>query len=141
MAKPPRSGPTRTETDAFGPIAVPMERYWGAQTQRSLKHFRIGAERMPPPVIRALALIKKAAAWADVVKIGRTHLQDATPMTLGQEFSGYAAQIAHGIDRVQQVLPRLYALAQGGTAVGTGLNAPAGFDTRVAAEIARLTGQ
>jgi fumarate hydratase class II len=80
-----------------------------------------------------------AAAWDHIVKIGRTHLQDATPLTLGQEFSGYAAQIEDDIERVRAVLPRLYRLAQGGTAVGTGLNAPKGFAEAFAAEIARLT--
>ncbi len=261
-AKPPSAAPgTRLESDSFGPIAVPSERYWGAQTQRSLENFRIGDERMPVPVIRALALIKKAAAtvndvlgvldgkraraiaaaadevlagthdaefplvvwqtgsgtqtnmninevlanranellggtrgakqpvhpndhvnlgqssndtfptamhvaaalqidrlllpalrhlhkaldikareWSDVLKIGRTHLQDATPMTLGQEFSAFARQVENGIARVQATLPRLYALAQGGTAVGTGLNAARGFDVTIAAEIASLTG-
>jgi fumarate hydratase class II len=82
----------------------------------------------------------QAKAWDHIVKIGRTHLQDATPLTLGQEFSGYAAQIAMCIDRVQGVLPRLHQLAQGGTAVGTGLNAPKGFAEAFAAEIADLTG-
>jgi fumarate hydratase class II len=85
------------------------------------------------------ALAEKAHAFADVVKIGRTHLQDATPLTLGQEFSGYAQQIADNIDRVEDVLPRLYRLAQGGTAVGTGLNAPAGFAEAFAKEMANLT--
>jgi fumarate hydratase class II len=82
----------------------------------------------------------KARAFADVVKIGRTHLQDATPLTLGQEFSGYVAQLGHGIAHVESALPHLYELAQGGTAVGTGLNAHPHFATRVAATIARLTG-
>jgi len=86
------------------------------------------------------ALSAKAEAFRDIIKIGRTHLQDATPLTLGQEFSGYAAQIANGIARVEAALPRLYALAQGGTAVGTGLNAAAGFAERFAAAAARLTG-
>ena len=81
----------------------------------------------------------QAAQWDGIVKSGRTHLQDATPLTLGQEFSGYAQQIADGIDRVEGVLPRLYRLAQGGTAVGTGLNAPKGFGEAFAAEIANLT--
>jgi fumarate hydratase class II len=81
----------------------------------------------------------KAKAWDDIVKIGRTHLQDATPLTLGQEFSGYAAQIADCIDRVEGMMPRLLRLAQGGTAVGTGLNAPKGFGTEIAKEIASLT--
>ena len=259
---PPTAAPdTRIETDTFGPIGVPTARYWGAQTQRSLENFRIGGERIPLPVIHALALIKKAAAhvnetmaglnpplakairaaadevlagkhddefplvvwqtgsgtqtnmnvnevlanranellggkrgakapvhpndhvnqsqssndtfptamhiasaqqlhtellpalrhlhltlaakaaqWADIVKIGRTHLQDATPMTLGQEFGAFATQVRHGIARLEAALPSLYALAQGGTAVGTGLNTPPGFDRAIAAEIAKLTG-
>jgi fumarate hydratase, class II len=86
------------------------------------------------------ALTAKSAAFADIVKIGRTHLQDATPITLGQEFSGYAAQVANGIARVEACLPRLYPLAQGGTAVGTGLNCKPGFAEGFAAEVARLTG-
>jgi fumarate hydratase class II len=251
----------RVETDTFGPIEVPADRYWGAQTQRSLQNFRIGTETLPAPLVSALGLIKraaarvnreqgrlearladaitraaqevtdgklaehfplvvwqtgsgtqsnmnanevianraneilgaplgtkspvhpndhvnlsqssndtfptamhiaavqqvqhqllpalehllaglqsKAAAFKDMVKIGRTHLQDATPLTLGQEFSGYVQQVAFGIARVRQTLPRLYQLAQGGTAVGTGLNAPAGFAERFAEEIATLTG-
>jgi fumarate hydratase, class II len=84
-------------------------------------------------------LAAQAGAWDRIVKIGRTHLQDATPLTLGQEFSGYAWQIEAGIARVEAVLPRLHQLAQGGTAVGTGLNAPAGFGGKFAAEIAQLT--
>jgi fumarate hydratase class II len=84
-------------------------------------------------------LAAQAKAWDHIVKIGRTHLQDATPLTLGQEFSGYAAQIEDGIERVKGALPRLYRLAQGGTAVGTGLNAPKGFAEGFAAEIAKLT--
>src|SRR5712692_3403761 len=253
--------PTRIERDTMGEVAVPAERYWGAQTQRSLENFRIGGERMPVPLIRALALEKKAAAlanmalgeldaklgraivaaadevvagkhddefplvvwqtgsgtqinmnmnevlanranemlgagrgakspvhpndhvnrsqssndsfptamhvavigeihrrllpalrhlhaalagkareFADIIKTGRTHLQDATPLTLGQEFGAYARQIELGIDRVQACLPRLYPLAQGGTAVGTGLNCRVGFPEKFAADIARLTG-
>ncbi|MEX2617207.1 MAG: class II fumarate hydratase, partial [Alphaproteobacteria bacterium] len=252
---------TRTETDSMGAIAVPADRYWGAQTQRSLAFFKIGRERMPEAMIRALGIVKKAAAtvnaangdldpaladaivraagevidggladhfplvvWQtgsgtqsnmnvnevianraiellggemgskspvhpndhvnrgqssndtfptamhiaavteihekllpalrhlqalldakaagfdDIVKIGRTHLQDATPLTLGQEFSGYAAQAANGIARIEAALPRLCALAQGGTAVGTGISTRPGFDTAIAAEIASLTG-
>jgi fumarate hydratase class II len=252
---------TRTERDTFGPIEVPAERLWAAQTQRSLLNFRIGAETMPRPLILALALIKrsaalvnrdlglleaeladaviaaadevlsgdhagefplsvwqtgsgtqtnmnvnevlaslanrrlgfalgekgpvhpndhvnlgqssndtfpsamhvaaareiadallpklsllaaaveaKAEAFKGLVKIGRTHLQDATPVTLGQEFSGYAAQLRLGIGRIEAALPGLHALAQGGTAVGTGLNAHPEFASRVAAEIARATG-
>jgi fumarate hydratase, class II len=252
---------TRRETDSFGPIDVPADRYWGAQTERSRRNFRIGGERMPDPVIRALALVKCAAArtnmalgeldsergdaivraaqeiidgklegnfplvvwqtgsgtqtnmnvnevianraiemlggvigskvpvhpndhvnksqssndsfptamhiaavteihrvllpglrrlenaldektksFADIVKIGRTHLQDATPVTLGQEFSGYTTQVRYGITRIEAALPRLYQLAQGGTAVGTGLNSPPEFATRFATEAARMTG-
>ena len=85
-------------------------------------------------------LAAKAHDWHDIVKIGRTHLQDATPLTLGQELSGYVQQLADGMDRIRAVLPRLHRLAQGGTAVGTGLNAPAGFDVQVAAELGVLTG-
>ena len=84
-------------------------------------------------------LVDLAERWKGIVKIGRTHLQDATPLTLGQEFSGYAQQIADNIDRVEGVMPRLYRLAQGGTAVGTGLNAPKGFADAFAKEIANLT--
>ncbi|CAO3423761.1 class II fumarate hydratase [Azospirillum endophyticum] len=251
----------RTETDSFGPIEVPADRYWGAQTQRSLQNFRIGGERMPVPLVRALGIQKRAAAAAnlklgvldpqlgaaimeaadevidgrladhfplvvwqtgsgtqtnmnanevianraierlggvmgsktpihpndhvnmgqssndsfptamhiaaadeivhslipalehlrsaldakadafqDIVKIGRTHLQDATPLTLGQEFSGYAAQVSYGIDRIKGALPQLYRLAQGGTAVGTGLNAKPGFAEAFAEEVAAFTG-
>ncbi len=94
------------------------------------------------PALSALrsTLDTKASAFADIVKIGRTHLQDATPLTLGQEFSGYVAQLEHGIAHVESALPHLYELAQGGTAVGTGLNAHPKFADRVAATIARLTG-
>jgi fumarate hydratase class II len=255
------SAGTRTETDSFGPLEVAADRYWGAQTQRSLGNFKIGGERMPLPLVRALGIIKrcaavtnvalgvldeklgkaiadaaeevihhrlddhfplvvwqtgsgtqsnmnanevisnraiemmggvmgskkpihpndhvncsqssndtfptamhiaaaeevnltllpaldyiaraleaKSAAWSDIIKIGRTHLQDATPVTLGQEFSGYAAQIRLGIERVKNCLPRTYALAQGGTAVGTGINCPPGFAERFAEEVAKLTG-
>jgi fumarate hydratase, class II len=251
---------TRTESDTFGPIEVPAERLWGAQTQRSLQNFRIGGERMPTPLVRALALVKQAAAlvnkdlgelepriadaiaaaaaevvagkhddefplvvwqtgsgtqsnmnmnevlaslanerlggrrggkepvhpndhvnrgqssndcfptamhvaaareiearlmpalkhllraleakaeaFKDIVKIGRTHLQDATPVTLGQEFSGYAMQVQLGIARIEATLPGLYALAQGGTAVGTGLNAHPDFAERFAAKMMELT--
>jgi fumarate hydratase class II len=254
-------GTTRRESDTMGAVEVPADRYWGAQTQRSLENFRIGGELMPEPLIRALGLVKEAAAcanvalrrldprlgeavakaasevaslklidhfplviwqtgsgtqsnmnanevianraiellggvigskspvhpndhvnagqssndsfptamhiaaveelrhrllpalrvlhralvekaiaFADIVKTGRTHLQDATPLTLGQEFGAYARQIELGIERVEAPLPRLYALAQGGTAVGTGLNTAKGFDVAFAAEIARLTG-
>jgi len=252
---------TRTETDSMGAIEVPADRYWGAQTQRSLQNFRIGGERMPEPLVHALGIQKKAAALTNmalgvldaklgdaitqaadevidgalagefplvvwqtgsgtqtnmnaneviagranellggsrggkepvhpndhvnmgqssndtfptvmhiaavqeihkrllpalnhlhtalagkvkafdsIIKIGRTHLQDATPLTLGQEFSGYAKQVEYGIDRVKATLPRLLQLAQGGTAVGTGLNAKAGFAERFADQVAAITG-
>jgi fumarate hydratase, class II len=252
---------TRTETDSFGPIQVPADRYWGAQTERSRLNFRIGEERMPRPLITALAIVKLAAAqtnlelgsldarrakaimaaaqeiidgklddefpltvwqtgsgtqtnmnvnevianraneklgaklgtkspihpndqvnlsqssndsfptamhiaaaqeivhrllpalahlhaaleaktkaFASIVKIGRTHTQDATPLTLGQEFSGYAAQVKSGIARVKAGLKELYPLAQGGTAVGTGLNAKRAFAKLFAKRAARITG-
>ena len=236
---------TRTETDSFGPIEVPADCYWGAQTQRSIENFpfvkqaaarvnaRIGGldpalaeaiqqaavevaagdhdEQFPLviwqtgsgtqsnmnaneviagraneilagtrggkapvhpndhvnkgqssndsfptamhiaaarsvhqrllPALRTIhrRLAAQAEAWDRIVKIGRTHLQDATPLTLGQEFSGYAFQIEAGIARVEAVLPRLHQLAQGGTAVGTGLNAPKGFAEAFAAQVASLT--
>jgi fumarate hydratase, class II len=260
-----RTPKTRIERDSFGPIEVADDRYWGAQTERSRHNFRIGDERMPPPIIRALGIIKRAAAevnhrlgsldarrakaitraaqevidgklddhfplvvwqtgsgtqtnmnvneviaaranemlgaeaganrdarssvhpndhvnmsqssndcfptamhiaaaqeiahrlipalahlradlerkakaFAGIVKIGRTHTQDATPLTLGQEFSGYAAQVGSGLRRVQIALTELYPLAQGGTAVGTGLNSKPQFAKLVAKRIAALTG-
>ncbi len=252
---------TRTETDTFGPIEVPKNHYWGAQTQRSLQNFKIGEEKMPRPLIKALALVKQAAAevnaeagnldpklsqkisevaarivkgeyadefplavwqtgsgtqtnmnvnevisnianvelggevgtkkpvhpndhvncsqssndvyptamhiavareisehlipslkhlhkaldkkakeFASIIKIGRTHTQDATPVTLGQEFSGYVKQVEFGIKRIEETLPGVLMLAQGGTAVGTGLNAPVGFAEKFAARVAKLTG-
>jgi fumarate hydratase class II len=256
------AGATRLESDTMGEVAVPADRYWGAQTQRSLENFRIGGELMPAPLIRGLGIVKQAAAeanmalgkldpnigqaiaaaaaevaalklldhfplvvwqtgsgtqsnmnanevianraiemlggtlgskrpvhpndhvnlgqssndsfptamhiaaveevahrllpalrglhetltakaaeFAEIVKIGRTHLQDATPLTLGQEFGAYATQIRLGIARLDSCLPRLYPLAQGGTAVGTGLNSFVGFDAAFCAAAARLTGQ
>ncbi len=252
---------TRTETDSFGPLEVPADRYWGAQTQRSLGNFKIGWERQPIAIVRALGVIKRACAqvnidqgdidpqlgnaiaaaaeevmqgrfddhfplvvwqtgsgtqtnmnanevisnraiemlggtmgskkpvhpndhvnmgqssndtfptamhvaiamvaddllipalrhlhtalavksheFRDIIKIGRTHTQDATPMTLGQEFSGYAHQVAMGLTRIDKILPEIHELAQGGTAVGTGLNTKPGWDVRVAAKIAGITG-
>ncbi len=252
---------TRTETDTFGPIDVEADKYWGAQAQRSLGNFKIGWEKQPAPIIRALGIVKKAAAeanialgkldpklgeviikasdeviegkldahfplvvwqtgsgtqsnmnanevisnrgiemlggemgskkpihpndhvnmsqssndtfptamhiacaeevvhrlipalqtlrnalndkanaWKDIIKIGRTHTQDATPVTLGQEFSGYTQQIENGIKRIEMTLPMLMQLAQGGTAVGTGLASPVGFADLVAAKIAQITG-
>ena len=251
---------TRTETDTFGPIQVKTDKYWGAQAQRSLQNFKIGEEKMPAPIVRALGIVKRAAAeanmelsglnpeigativkaaqeviegklnahfplsvwqtgsgtqsnmnanevisnraiemlggemgskkpvhpndhvnmsqssndtfptamhiacaeeiehrllpalqklrnalndraqaWTSIIKIGRTHTQDATPITLGQEFSGYATQIENGITRIEQTMPMLMQLAQGGTAVGTGLNAPIGFAEKVAEKIAAIT--
>jgi len=256
-----QSSATRTETDTFGPLEVPADRYWGAQTERSRNNFRIGDELMPLPIIRALAIVKRAAAetnrelgsldarrakaiveaaqeiidgrlddqfplivwqtgsgtqtnmnvnevianranerlggalgakspihpndhvnmsqssndcfptamhiaaaqeivhrlipalthlhaaletktkaFARIVKIGRTHTQDATPLTLGQEFSGYAAQVKSGIARVRAGLKELYPLAQGGTAVGTGLNAKRQFARLFAKKVAAITG-
>jgi fumarate hydratase class II len=255
-----KSPKTRTETDTFGPIEVAADKYWGAQAERSRKNFRIGSERQPASIIRALGIIKRAAAetnmalgrldrklgeaivaaaqeviegklddhfplvvwqtgsgtqsnmnanevisnraiemlggvmgskkpihpndhvnmsqssndtfptamyiacaeeihhrllpalqllrnalndkaqaWKGIIKIGRTHTQDATPLTLGQEFSGYTQQVENGVARIQQTLPLLMQLAQGGTAVGTGLNAPKGFAEMVAERIAAIT--
>ncbi|WP_340260524.1 class II fumarate hydratase [Roseobacter sp. HKCCA0882] len=252
---------TRTESDSFGPLEVPADRYWGAQTQRSLINFPIGWEKQPVAIVRALGMIKRACAEANkasgklpanladamitaaqevidgklddhfplvvwqtgsgtqsnmnanevisnraieilggvigsktpvhpndhcnmgqssndtfptamhiaaamtardvllpgldklataleakakefrgIIKIGRTHTQDATPLTLGQEFSGYAQQMRNGIARIEMALPGIYELAQGGTAVGTGLNTDKGWDTTVAANMARITG-
>jgi fumarate hydratase class II len=161
---------TRREADSMGAIDVPADRYWGAQTQRSLIHFSIGDDRMPKAVYHAYGYVKKAAAivnghagrlpawkasliervqqaihakarhWQDVVKIGRTHLQDAVPLTVGQEWSGYAHQLAQATARVTASSEGLYELAAGGTAVGTGLNAPPGFGEEIAAEIASATG-
>ncbi len=251
---------TRTETDTFGPIEVDASKYWGAQAQRSLQNFKIGWEKQPQPIVRALGIVKRAAAeanmdlgkldaklgdiiikasqeviegkldahfplvvwqtgsgtqsnmnanevisnraiemmggemgskkpihpndhvnmsqssndtfptamhiacaeeivhrllpalqqlrnalndkahaWKHIIKIGRTHTQDATPVTLGQEFSGYTQQIDNGIRRIEQTLPDLMELAQGGTAVGTGLASPIGFATKVAERIAAIT--
>ncbi len=252
---------TRTETDTFGPIEVAADRYWGAQAQRSLGNFKIGWETQPLPIVRALGVVKracaeanmelsrldsgignaivtaaqeviegkldshfplvvwqtgsgtqsnmnanevisnraiellggemgskapvhpndhvnmsqssndtyptamhiacaveinknllpalrklrnavndKAQAWGDIIKIGRTHTQDATPLTLGQEFSGYTQQLDNGIARIESTLPALMELAQGGTAVGTGLNAPIGFAEKVAERVSAITG-
>ncbi|MEM0976619.1 MAG: class II fumarate hydratase [Pseudomonadota bacterium] len=252
---------TRIETDSFGPLDVPADKYWGAQTQRSLQNFPIGWEKQPIAIVRALGVIKqacaeankangklpaeiadavitaarevvagkldehfplvvwqtgsgtqsnmnanevisnraieilggaigskspvhpndhcnmgqssndtfptamhiavamtardvtlpglqklhaalaaKADAFTDIIKIGRTHTQDATPLTLGQEFGGYTYQVEQGIKRLEAALPNIYALAQGGTAVGTGLNTPIGWGETVAANMARITG-
>ncbi|KAJ6262122.1 hypothetical protein Dda_2927 [Drechslerella dactyloides] len=94
------------------------------------------------PALKSLhkTFVTKSQDFCDIIKIGRTHLQDATPLTLGQEFSGYATQLEFGIARVESVLPRLLLLAQGGTAVGTGLNTKVGFDVKVADEVSKITG-
>ncbi|MFY0309395.1 class II fumarate hydratase [Leisingera sp. D0M16] len=252
---------TRTETDSFGPLEVPADKYWGAQTQRSIMNFPIGWEKQPVAIVRALGVIKQACAMAnkdsgkldakiadaviqaasevvagkfddnfplvvwqtgsgtqsnmnsnevianraieilggtigskdpvhpndhcnmgqssndtfptamhiatamsvrdvlvpgltklaeglekkseefkDIIKIGRTHTQDATPLTLGQEFGGYAHQIRQGLARVEAAMPGIYELAQGGTAVGTGLNTQKGWGEKVAANMAEITG-
>ncbi len=251
---------TRTESDTFGPIEVDASKYWGAQAQRSLQNFKIGWEKQPAPIVRALGIVKRASAeanmalgkldsklgavlikaaqeviegkldahfplvvwqtgsgtqsnmnanevisnraieilggemgskkpvhpndhvnmsqssndtfptamhiacveeihhrllpalqllrnalnnkaqeWKDIIKIGRTHTQDATPITLGQEFSGYVQQIENGIKRIEMTMPDLMQLAQGGTAVGTGLASPVGFAELVAQKIASIT--
>lgn len=211
---------TRTESDAFGEIQVPSDKYWGAQTERSLENFKINQpqDRMPPPIVRAFGILKGAAAtvnmnanevisnraieilggtmgskkpvhpndhvnmsassndtfptvmhiaavldfeesllpaltslrdalqkkvdqWENLIKIGRTHLQDATPLTLGQEFSGYVQQLDFGIERIKTCLPRLKMLAQGGTAVGTGINTFKGFAEDIATEVSKMTGK
>jgi len=94
------------------------------------------------PALKSLhkAFLDKVEEFQDIIKIGRTHLQDATPLTLGQEFSGYASQLGFGIKRVESTLPSLLLLAQGGTAVGTGLNTKKGFDEKIAKEVSKLTG-
>src|SRR2546430_352510 len=128
---------TRLESDSMGAIEVRADRYWGAQTERSLQHFRIGDDRMPVaaatavvrhvvPSVAALrdALRAKSGEFADIVKIGRTHLQDAVPLTLGQEFSGWVAQLDGGIRHLETTLPGLLALAIGGTALRPRLHAP-----------------
>jgi fumarate hydratase class II len=261
IAEPAPMSPRRIETDSFGPVEVESDRYWGAQAQRSLGNFKIGWEKQPLPIVRALGIVKRAAAetnmglgrldpklgeaiiqaaneviegklndhfplvvwqtgsgtqsnmnanevisnraieilggemgskkpvhpndhvnmsqssndtyptamhiacaeelvhrlipalqtlrnalndkaqaFKDIIKIGRTHTQDATPLTLGQEFSGYTQQVQNGIARIEMTLPMLMQLAQGGTAVGTGLNAPVGFADAVAEKIAQITG-
>jgi fumarate hydratase class II len=99
----------------------------------------VTAKLLPAAKAMQALLRKQAKAWDSIVKIGRTHLQDATPLTLGQEFSGYAAQMEANVARLEEVMPRLFRLAQGGTAVGTGLNAPAGFGEAFAKEVANLT--
>jgi fumarate hydratase, class II len=260
MARSPKSTSTRTETDSFGPIEVPSDRYWGAQTQRSWQNFRIGTDRMPIEIVHALGIVKLAAAetnrelglldarragaitraarevidgklddnfplvvwqtgsgtqtnmnvnevianraiellggklgtkapvhpndhvnmsqssndsfptamhiaaarkiiadlipaltelhralrqkekaFSGIVKIGRTHTQDATPLTLGQEFSGYAAQVESGLARLRVAVKELYPLAQGGTAVGTGLNSKPKFAKLFARHAAKIT--
>src|SRR5205809_2881197 len=168
---------TRIEKDSFGPIEVPADRLWGAQTERSRRFFRISGERGPKRLVHpnndvnlgqssndvfptamhiaaaralhddvlpaaqrlAATLAAKQAAFDRIVKIGRTHLQDATPLTLGQEFSGYVAQLELASGSIRDALPRLYQLAIGGTAVGTGLNTHPQFADRVCERISRDT--
>jgi len=194
----------RTESDSMGEIQVESNKYWGAQTQRSLVHFSIGKDLIPIQVVHALTLLKKAAAisnnelgvldgsktpihpndhvnmsqssndtfptamciatalelnnnllptlvklsasfwekaksWDNIVKIGRTHMQDAVPMTLGQEFSGYAIMIDDNILRIKMMLPDVYKLAVGGTAIGTGINTHKDFAITIAKHIGILT--
>ena len=102
----------------------------------------VGVKQRLMPALQALrdAFAGKAEEWKDIIKIGRTHMQDATPLTLGQEFSGYAAMLADDLQRIESTMPNVYELALGGTAVGTGINAPAGFAEAAAAEIAKITG-
>ncbi len=197
--RPPRSA-TRIETDSFGPIEVPSDRYWGAQTERSRQNFRIGIDRMPISLVHALGIVKLAAAQSNrelglldqrranaIIRAAReviegklddhfplvvwqtgsgtqsnmnlnevianranellggelgtksTHTQDATPLTLGQEFSGYAAQVESGIARLKVAVKDLYPLAQGGTAVGTGLNSSPRFAKLFAKHVVGIT--
>ena len=147
----------------MGEVRVPAAARWGAQTQRAVENFPISGMRIDRSLIAALAAIKGAAArangrlgvvdadvaealrersrrFAHVVKAGRTHLMDATPVTLGQEFGGYAAAVENGVGRLRDCLPRLGELPLGGTAVGTGLNAPAGFAPAVIDELATSLG-
>src|SRR5919108_508480 len=138
----------RTESDSMGEVKVPEDKYYGAQTERSLENFKIGGERFSREIVRRLlpalkhlrdALDKKSKEFQSIIKIGRTHLMDAVPLTLGQEFSGYVSQLDHDLRRLHSVLPDLYELALGGTAVGTGLNTHPEFATRSAERIAKLT--
>src|SRR5437868_5587747 len=153
----------RLDKDSMGEVKVPSSAYYGAETQRAVQNFPISGLRLPKEFIRAMALIKLSAARAnmqlglldpkkgeaivsaakefeDVVKAGRTHLQDAVPMTLGQEFSGYTSMIRHGVKRAEQARDILMELPLGGTAVGTGLNAHPRYAELAIAEINRLTG-
>jgi fumarate hydratase class II len=134
------------EMDSLGEVNVPADKLWGAQTQRSLEHFSIGKDLIPREMITAYAILKKAAVNAnhagkrlDIVKIGRTHMQDATPITQGQEWSGYAGMLSDDLERLEDALKGAYRLALRGTAVGTGINAPPDFAEAAAAEIAELT--
>src|SRR5436305_1533315 len=140
---------TRIETDSMGEIDVPADVYWGAQTQRSLLHFNIGFDVMPREVIRALGILKKAAAIVnfelgklpeDKMKLIVRASDEVIAGKLGQEFGGWASLIERDIDRLKMVMPGLLDLAIGGTAVGTGLNSHPEFADRAAAKIAELTG-
>ena len=149
----------RKELDSLGEVDVPADKLWGTQTQRSLKHFMAQSsnDTFPSamyiaaatqvtqrliPAISALhdAIKTKADAWKDIVKIGRTHMQDATPLTLGQEWSGYVGMLSDNLERIKDALQGVYRLALGGTAVGTGLNSAPDFAQAAAAQIAKLTG-
>src|SRR5439155_1674129 len=151
----------RVEKDALGDVRVPADRLWGAQTERSIDNFPIGIDRFRwgrpvmhiatvdlidaklLPAVRELrdTLDAKARAFADIVMIGRTHLMDATPVTLGQIISGWVAQLDDAREVIESARDRLYPLALGATAVGTGLNAHPRFGDDVAAAIARETGK
>src|SRR5258708_6775679 len=133
----------RIETDSMGEIKVPADKYWGAQTQRSLENFKIGGDKFPKELISALGILNKAAAMTnkEMSKSGRTHLMDATPLTLEQEISGYVQQLASGLERIEAALPHLYELALGGPAVGTGLNTHPQFAVKSAEKIAQPTGK
>src|SRR5437870_1813627 len=137
---------TRKETDSMGAVEVPADRYWGAQTQRSLEHFKIAGERFPPEMIRAFGLLKRATAEVNAElgllpkDLARAIVQAAPPLTLGQEISGWVAMLDQSLRAIHATLPALYELPIGGTAVGTGLNAPAGYGELVSARLAALTG-
>src|SRR5437899_148305 len=124
---------TRKETDSLGVVEVPAAMYIAEA---------VNVKQRLVPAVQALhdAIDAKAQAWRDIVKIGRTHMQDATPLTLGQEWSGFAGMLADDLERIEAALQGVYRLALGGTAVGTGINSAPGFAEAAAAEIARLTG-
>src|SRR3989442_1720332 len=143
---------TRVERDSMGEVRVPEDAFYGASTERARQNFPISGLRLPRRFIRALAQIKGAAALVNaeldakakefmpVVKTGRTHLQDATPIRLGQEFAGYTGQVQRGLDRVERTADELAELPLGGTAVGTGINAHPEFAQRVSSHLSRRAG-